>query len=113
MGIWVHILAIFFAFFGRDRSKSSCSCSCQSGKLSSDHILYCHDFILSALQLEWAKSYSLSTYYQMFSVFSLAALHVTQNSFVYILKIIGAEIEELKVQWNPGLTIFGITIFPV
>ena len=53
----MHILAIFFAFFGRDRSKSSCSCSCQSGKLSSDHILYCHDFILSTLQLEWAKSY--------------------------------------------------------
>ena len=52
-------------------------------------------------------------YYQMFSVFSLAALHVTQNSFVYILKIIGAEMEEKLVQWNPGLTIFGITIFPV
>ena len=34
----LHILAIFFAFFGRDLSKSSCSCSCQSGKLSSDHI---------------------------------------------------------------------------
>ena len=49
---------------------------------------------------------------QMFWVFSLAALHVTQNSFVYILKIIGAEMEKL-VQWNPGLTIFGITIFPV
>ena len=34
----------------------------------------------------------------MFSVFSLAALHVTQNSFVYILKIIGAEMEEKLVQ---------------
>ena len=51
--------------------------------------------------------------YQMFSVFSLAALHVTQNSFVYILKIIGAEMEEKLVQWNRVLTIFGITIFPV
>ena len=40
------------------------------------------------------SSSTLSTYYQMFSVFSLAALHVTQNSFVYILKIIGAEMEE-------------------
>ena len=69
------------------------------------------------------SSSTLSTYYQMFSVFSLAALHVTQNSFVYILKIIGAEMEEKLVQWNPGLTIFGtvkcmghkpgITIFPV
>ena len=51
----------------------------------------------------------------MFSVFSLAALHVTQNSLVYILKIIGAEMEEklVVVQRNPGLTIFGITIFPV
>ena len=56
--------------------------------------------------------------YQMFSVFCLsvfclAALHVTQNSFVYILKIIGAEMEEKLVQWNRVLTIFGITIFPV
>ena len=59
------------------------------------------------------SSSTLSTYYQMFSVCSIAALHVTQNSFVYILEIIGAEIEEKLVQWNPGLTIFGITIFPV
>ena len=56
--------------------------------------------------------------YQMFSVFCLsvfclAALHVTQNSFVYILKIIGAEMEEKLVLWNRVLTIFGITIFPV
>ena len=55
----------------------------------------------------------MATYYHMFSVFSLAALYVTQNSFVYILKIIGAEMEEKLVQWNPSLTIFGITIFPV
>ena len=59
------------------------------------------------------SSSTLSTYYQMFSVCSIAALHVTQNSFVYILEIIGAEIEEKLVQWIPGLTIFGITIFPV
>ena len=51
--------------------------------------------------------------YQMFSVFCLAALHVTQNSFVYILKIVGAEMEEKLVQWNRVLTIFSITIFPV
>ena len=38
---------------------------------------------------------------------------MTQNSFVYILKIIGAEMEEKLVQWNPGLTIFAITIVPV
>ena len=56
------------------------------------------------------SSSTLSTYYQKFSVFSLAALHVIQNSFVYILKIIGAEMEEKLVQWNPSLTIFGITI---
>ena len=49
----------------------------------------------------------------MFSLFSIAALHVTQNSFVYILKIIGAEMEEKLVQWNPDLTIFTITIVPV
>ena len=49
----------------------------------------------------------------MFSVFSITALNVTQNSFVYILKIIGAEMEEKLVQWNPGLTIFAITIVPV
>ena len=59
------------------------------------------------------SSSTLSIYCQMFSVFCLAALHVNQNSFVYILKIIGAEMEEKLVQWNPGLTIFGITIFPV
>ena len=35
--------------------------------------------------------------YQMSSVFSLATRHVTQNSFVYILKMIGEEIEEKLV----------------
>ena len=59
------------------------------------------------------SSSTLSTYYQMFSVCSITALHMTRNSFVSILEIIGAEIEEKLVQWNPGLTIFGITTFPV
>ena len=72
---------------------------------------------MSALQLEWAKSYRVvlcqPISYQMFSVFGIAALHVTQNSFVYILKIIGAKMEEKLVQWNPGLAIFAITIVPV
>ena len=49
----------------------------------------------------------------MFSVFSITAHHVTQNSFVYILKIIEAEMEEKLVRWNPGLTITGLTIVPV
>ena len=49
----------------------------------------------------------------MFSVFSIAALRMTQNSFVYILKIIGVEMEVKLVRWNPGLTIFAITIVPV
>ena len=69
-------------------SRVSAADKCQSGKLSSDRILYCHDFILYVLQLE----YVLTT-----SVFSFATLHVTQNSVVYILKMIGAEIEEKLV----------------
>ena len=36
--------------------------------------------------------------FNMSSVFSLATLHVTQNTFVYILKMIGAEIEEKLVE---------------
>ena len=35
--------------------------------------------------------------YQMSSVFSLTTRHATQNSFVFILKMIGAEIEEKLV----------------
>ena len=65
-------------------------------------ILSCRHYNLNGKKF---SSSTLSAYYQIFSVFSLAALHVTQNSFVYILKIIGAEMEEKLVQWNPGLTI--------
>ena len=54
----------------------------------------------------------------MFSVFSIAALHVTQNSFVYILEIIGVEngngrkagavkprFNDLRYNDIPGITI--------
>ena len=81
-------------------SRVSAADRCQSGKLSRARILYCHDFILSVLQFEWAKSYRVilcQPNFQMSSVFSLATLHVTQNSFVYILRIVRAEIEEKLV----------------
>ena len=79
--IFSHSLAVTIA------SRVSVAGKCQSGNLSSDRILYCHDFISSVLQLqlsEWAKSYRVvlcQPNYQMSSVFSIASSPLDSKQF--------------------------------
>ena len=50
----------FSALFDRNRSKSSFGRQILVSLVSSDHISYWDGFILSLLQLEWAKSYRVT-----------------------------------------------------